>query len=103
MIWRCLSTQVLEWGGGGVLEALSIAVLAALKVIRYHQSLLCALYNNSSLLSFPRIPRLIISGEGEEMEFEVSDNPHDVVNLDVREGPVIVTLSQVCMIKSHDY
>ncbi|KAL5467333.1 hypothetical protein EMCRGX_G031546 [Ephydatia muelleri] len=66
---------VLEWGGGGVLESLSVAVVAALKVTR--------------------IPRLIISGEGEDMEFEVSDNPHDVVKLDVKGAPVIITLSQI--------
>ena len=29
------------------------------------------------------------------MEFEVSDNPHDVVKLDVKGAPVIITLSQV--------
>lgn len=70
-----IDALVLEWGGGGVLESLSIAVIAALKVTR--------------------IPRLIISGEGEEMEFEVSDNPHDVVKLNVQGAPVIITLSQI--------
>ena len=42
-----------------------------------------------------RIPRLIVSGEGEEVEVEVSDNPHDSTPVSVEHAPLIITLSQV--------
>ncbi len=66
--------QVLEWSGG-VLDALSLAVWAAL-----HTTL---------------IPKLTVTGEGEEMEIEVSDNPHDSNRLDLSKAPIIVSLAQV--------
>ena len=42
-----------------------------------------------------KIPRLTVTGEGEEMEIEVSDNPHDSTSLDVASAPIIITLTQV--------
>ena len=42
-----------------------------------------------------RIPRLIVTGEGEEVEVEVSDNPHDSTSLDISHTPIIITVSQV--------
>ncbi len=65
---------MLEWSGG-VLDALSLAVRGA--------------------LSATLIPQLTVSGEGEEMEIEVSDNPHDSTKIDVSKAPIIVTLAQV--------
>lgn len=65
---------VLEWSGS-VLDALSLAVRAALHTTR--------------------IPRLTVTGEGEEMEVEVSDNPHDASTVDVTNAPIIITLTQV--------
>lgn len=67
-------SQVLEWSGG-VLDALSIAVRAA--------------------LANTRVPRLTVSGEGEEVEIEVSDNPHDTVAVNAGNAPLIITLTQV--------
>ena len=58
-----------------MLDALSIAVLAAL-----HNT---------------RIPRLIVTGEGEEVEVEVSDNPHDSTPIDISHAPIIITVTQV--------
>ena len=66
--------QVLEWSGS-VLDVISIAVRAAL-----HNT---------------RIPRLIVTGEGEEVEVEVSDNPHDSIPVDISHAPIIITLTQV--------
>ena len=48
-----------------------------------------------SALSSTLIPKLTVTGEGEEMEIEVSDNPHDSTRVDVSQAPVIVTLTQV--------
>ena len=42
-----------------------------------------------------RIPLLIVTGEGEEVEVEVSDNPHDTTSLDISHTPIIITVSQV--------
>ena len=58
-----------------MLDALSIAVKAAL-----HSTL---------------VPKLTVTGEGEEMEIEVSDNPHDSTSVDASSAPVIITLTQV--------
>ena len=44
-----------------------------------------------------RIPRLIVTGEGEEVEVEVSDNPHDSTSLNITRAPVIITVTQVCV------
>ena len=41
------------------------------------------------------IPKLTVTGEGEEMEIEVSDNPSDSTPIDASLTPVIVTLNQV--------
>lgn len=68
------ATQVLEWSGS-MLDALSLAVHAAL-----HNT---------------RIPSLTVTGEGEEMEIEVSDNPHDSTPVDTTLAPIIITLTQV--------
>ena len=65
---------VLEWSGG-MLDTLSLGVRAALL---------------STL-----IPKLTVSGEGEEMEIEISDNPHDSTRVDAENAPIIVTLTQV--------
>lgn len=65
---------VLEWSGGMV-DAISLGVRAALQ---------------STL-----IPKLTVSGEGEEMEIEISDNPHDSTSVDASNAPIIVTLTQV--------
>jgi exosome complex component RRP42 len=65
---------VLEWSGS-VLDVISIAVRAAL-----HNT---------------RIPRLIVTGEGEEVEVEVSDNPHDSIPVDISHAPIIITLTQI--------
>ena len=48
-----------------------------------------------SALGTTLIPKLIVSGEGEEMEIEVSDNPHDSTRIDVTKAPLIITLTQV--------
>lgn len=66
---------VLEWGGGMV-DALSLGVKAAL-----HNTL---------------IPKLTVTGEGEEMEIEISDDPRDSTRVDASNAPIIVTLTQVC-------
>lgn len=58
-----------------MLDVLSLAVLAAL-----HNT---------------RIPQLIVTGEGEELEVEVSDNPHDSTPIDIAHAPIIITLTQV--------
>ena len=42
-----------------------------------------------------RIPSLTVTGEGEEMEIEVSDNPHDSISVDTTQAPIIITLTQV--------
>lgn len=65
---------VLEWSGG-VLDCLSIAVKAA--------------------LGDTKIPKLQVTGEGEEIEVEVSDNPYDATPVDASNAPIIVTLSLV--------
>ena len=65
---------VLEWGGG-MIDALSLGVKAAL-----HNTL---------------IPKLMVTGEGEEMEIEISDDPHDSTRVDASNAPIIVTLTQV--------
>ena len=41
------------------------------------------------------IPKLNVTGEGEEMEIEISDNPHDSTPFDASNAPIIVTLNQV--------
>ena len=66
--------KVLEWSGS-VLDVISIAVRAAL-----HNT---------------RIPRLIVTGEGEDIEVEVSDNPHDSIPIDISHTPIIITVTQV--------
>ncbi len=45
-----------------------------------------------------RIPKLQVTGEGEEMEIQVSDNPFDNDPVDISNVPVIVTLTLVCKI-----
>ncbi len=65
---------MLEWSGS-VLDAVSLGVRAAL-----HNT---------------RIPKLTVTGEGEEMEIEVSDNPHDSFHVDTTNAPIIITLTQV--------
>lgn len=42
-----------------------------------------------------RIPRLTVTGEGEELEVEVSDNPHDSTPINITHAPIIITLTQV--------
>ena len=42
-----------------------------------------------------RIPRLLVTGEGEEVEVEVSDNPHDSTSLDISHAPIIITITKV--------
>ena len=74
MLLLHLLLQVLEWSGS-VLDVLSLAVRAAL-----HNT---------------RIPRLTVTGEGEEMEVEVSDNPHDSTPINITHAPIIITLTQV--------
>ena len=69
-----VSCQVLEVGGS-LLDTVSIGVLAALQ---------------SSLL-----PKLTVIGEGEEMEIEVSDNPHDSTPVSAQGSPLVITLHQV--------
>lgn len=61
--------------GGSLLDALSIGVRAALR---------------STVL-----PKLTVSGEGEEVEIEVSDNPHDVTPVHAEGAPIIITLNKV--------
>ena len=73
-LYSALCLQVLEWSGS-VLDVLSLAVRAAL-----HNT---------------RIPQLIVTGEGEEVEVEVSDNPHDSTPVQIDHTPIIITLTQV--------
>lgn len=61
--------------GGSLLDTLSIGVRAALQ---------------GTL-----VPELTVTGEGEEMEIEVSDNPHDSSPVSAQGAPVFVTLHQV--------
>ena len=49
----------------------------------------------SSTVTFYRIPKLTVSGEGDEVEIEVSDNPYDSTPVDASNAPIIVTLSLV--------
>lgn len=69
-----IDALVLEWSGG-MLDTLSLGVRAALL---------------STL-----IPKLTVTGEGEEMEIEISDNPHDSTRVEAANAPIIVTLTQV--------
>ena len=80
---------VLEWSGGMV-DVLSLGVRAALQ---------------NTL-----VPKLTVSGEGEEMEFEISDNPHDSTPVNTSNAPIIITLTQVkislfiyCGIYAYDF
>jgi exosome complex component RRP42 len=66
--------QMLEVGGS-LLDTLSIGVRAALQ---------------STL-----VPYLTVTGEGEEMEIEVSDNPHDSIPINAEGAPIFITLHQV--------
>ena len=61
--------------GGNVVDTLSLGVRAALQ---------------STVL-----PKLTVTGEGEEMEIEVSDNPHDSLPINAEGAPIIITLNQV--------
>ena len=69
-----LCWQILEVGGS-LLDTISIGVRAALQ---------------STLL-----PRLTVTGEGEESEIQVSDNPHDSVPVSAQGAPLLITLHQV--------
>ena len=60
---------------GNLLDAISIAVKAAL-------------YDT-------RLPDLKVIGEGAERDIEVSDDPYDIVPLDVSGVPVLVTLNKI--------
>ena len=42
-----------------------------------------------------RIPKLVVTREGDDVEIEVSDNPYDVSTLDVSRVPVLISLSLV--------
>ncbi len=61
--------------GGGLLDTLSLGVRAALQDTT--------------------LPDLTVTGEGEDMEIEVSDNPHDSTPVKVEGAPIITTLYQV--------
>jgi len=61
--------------GGNLLDALSIAVK-------------CALFDT-------KIPKLRLIGEGEELDFEVSDDPEDALRLDVSNVPLLITLNKI--------
>ena len=61
--------------GGGLLDTLSLGVRAALQ--------------NTT------VPQLSVSGEGNEMEIEVSDNPLDSTPVKAEGAPIIITLHQV--------
>lgn len=69
-----IDALILEWSGG-MLDTLSLGVRAALL---------------STL-----IPKLTVTGEGDEMEIEISDNPHDSTRVEAANAPIIVTLTQV--------
>jgi len=60
---------------GNLLDAISIAVKAAL-------------YDT-------RLPDLTVIGEGAERDIEVSDDPYDIIPLDVSNVPVLVTLNKI--------
>ena len=52
------------------------------------------------------IPKLTVSGEGDEMEIEISDDPHDSTPVDASNAPIIITLTQVDQLRHfqvHDY
>lgn len=70
----CHLWQMLEVGGS-VLDTLSIGVRAALQATT--------------------VPQLTVTGEGEEVEIEVSDNPHDTTPVNAAGAPVIISLNQV--------
>ena len=55
--------------------------------------LTCLQYVDSCI--YFRIPKLNVTGEGEEVEIEVSDNPYDYIPLDASRLPIIVSLSMV--------
>jgi len=61
--------------GGNLFDAISIAVKAA--------------------LCDTRIPDLTVIGEGAERDIEVSDDPYDILPLDVSNIPVLVTLNKI--------
>ena len=61
--------------GGSVLDTLSIGVRAALQATV--------------------VPKLTVTGEGEEIEIEVSDNPHDSTPVNAEGAPIIISLNQV--------
>lgn len=63
--------------GGSVMDTLSIGVRAALQATL--------------------VPKLTVTGEGEEMEIEVSDNPHDSTSINAGGAPVIITLNQASL------
>lgn len=47
------------------------------------------------------VPQLTVSGEGDEMEIEVSDNPHDSTPVSAEGAPIIITLNQVKYLPHH--
>lgn len=61
--------------GGNLFDAISIAVKAALKDTR--------------------IPDLTVIGDGSEKDIEVSDDPYDVLPIDISNVPVLVTLNKI--------
>lgn len=69
-----IDTLILECGGN-LFDAISIAIKAAL-----HDT---------------RIPDLTVIGDGEERDIEVSDDPYDVLPIDISNVPVLVTLNKV--------
>jgi len=61
--------------GGNLFDAISIAIKAALQDTR--------------------IPDLNVIGEGAERDIEVSDDPYDIIPVDVSNVPVLVTLNKI--------
>jgi len=61
--------------GGNLFDAISIAIKAAL-------------FN-------ARLPDLTVIGEGAERDIEVSDDPYDILPLDISNVPVLVTLNKI--------
>jgi len=61
--------------GGNLFDALSIGIKSA--------------------LSDTRIPNLTVIGEGEEQDFEVSDDPYDSTPIDISNVPLLITLNKI--------
>ena len=56
---------------------------------------MCVPWSSCPCHPIARIPKLVVTREGDDVEVEVSDNPYDVSTLDVSRVPVLISLTLV--------